>query len=103
VIPASLVWIMIVAAFRQLTNTGHSRIQTVAYVGIPLALIVLAISFITDNKSVQEAEETVLSGGGLTPTRNSYPVPVLSGAPGAGTASVLESSTPVEEVSDERS
>jgi len=102
-IPASLVWIMIVAAFRQLTNTGHSRIQTVAYVGIPLALIVLAISFITDNKSVQEAEETVLPGGGLTPTRSSYPVPVLSGAPGAGSASVLESSTPVEEVSDERS
>ena len=36
-IPASLVWIMIVAAFRELTNEGRSRQQTLLYVGIPLA------------------------------------------------------------------
>jgi NADH-quinone oxidoreductase subunit H len=91
-IPFSLVWVMIVAAFRQLTNSGYSRIQTVAYVGIPLALIVLAISFFTENKSVERAEDAV-----LTPTRTRYPIPVLSGAP-----PVHESTTPVEEVSSDR-
>src|SRR4051812_49006457 len=68
-IPASLIWILIVAAFRQLTNSGHSRLQTVAYVGIPLALVVLALSFITENRAVEEAEDAV-----LTPTPSKYPV-----------------------------
>jgi NADH-quinone oxidoreductase subunit H len=91
-IPASLVWIMIVAAFRQLTNTGHSRIQTVAYVGIPLALIVLGISFVTDNKRVEEAQETA-----LPPTRSSYPMPVLTGS-----RPVHDNPNAVEEVSSEQ-
>src|SRR3954454_22079723 len=97
-IPASLVWIMIVAAFRQLTNSGHSRFQTIAYVGIPLALIVLAISFITDNKQVQEAQETMPTADGLTPTRSRHPVPVLTGA-----STVHDNPAPVEEVTSERS
>jgi NADH-quinone oxidoreductase subunit H len=92
-IPSSLVWIMIVAAFRQLTNTHHSRAETLAYVGIPLALIVLATSFITDNKQVEEAQEAV-----LPPTRSNYPIPVLSGGP-----PVHESADAVEEVRSERS
>jgi NADH-quinone oxidoreductase subunit H len=91
-IPASLVWIMIVAAFRQLTNTGHSRIQTVAYVGIPLALIVLGISFVTDNKRVEEEHETVLA-----PTRSSYPIPVLTGG-----APVHDNPNAIEEVTSEQ-
>jgi NADH-quinone oxidoreductase subunit H len=95
-IPASLVWIMIVAAFRQLTNSGHNRVETVAYVGIPLALIVLAISFVTDNKQVQEEHETVLE-----PTRSSYPIPVLTGAPGARPGQI--EGHPVEEVTSEQS
>jgi NADH-quinone oxidoreductase subunit H len=99
-IPSSLVWIMIVAAFRQLTNSGHSRFETIAWVGIPLALVVLAVSFITDNKQVEEAQEAVLTPDGLTPTRSGYPIPVLSGAPGA--QHVHESPTPVEEVANER-
>jgi NADH-quinone oxidoreductase subunit H len=102
-IPASLVWLMIVAAFRQLTNSGHSRVETVAWVGIPLALVVLAISFVTDNKQVQEAQEPVLTGDGPTPTRSSYPIPVLTGAPARGAADVHDSPTPVEEVTNERS
>jgi NADH-quinone oxidoreductase subunit H len=98
-IPSSLVWIMIVAAFRQLTNSGHSRFETIAWVGIPLALVVLAVSFITDNKQVEEAQEAVLTPNGLAPTRSSYPIPVLSGAPAEH---VHESATPVEEVTSER-
>jgi len=92
-IPASLAWIMIVAAFRQLTNSGHSRIQTVAYVGIPVALIVLAVSFITDNKVAEEAEQTVLE-----PAPSRHPIPVLTG----GRDVVHDSRNAVEEVSSDR-
>jgi NADH-quinone oxidoreductase subunit H len=101
-IPASLVWIMIVAAFRQLTNSGHSRIETVAYVGVPLALIVLAISFVTDNKQVEEAQEAVLPQRASTEGRSSYPIPVLTGAPTGGRG-VIEAGAPVEEVRSDRS
>jgi NADH-quinone oxidoreductase subunit H len=96
-IPASLIWIMIVAAFRQLTNTGHSRIETVAYVGIPLALVVLAASFVMDTRKVEEAEETV-----LPPTRGAHPIPVLTGAPGRPGESVHDNPHPVQEVTSER-
>jgi len=96
-IPASLVWIMIVAAFRQLTNTGHNRIQTVAYVGIPLALIVLGISFVTDNKRVEEAEESVLPQGASTEGRSSYPIPVLTGG-----RPVHDNPNAIEEVTNEQ-
>jgi NADH-quinone oxidoreductase subunit H len=76
-IPASLVWLMIVASFRYLNNNGHSKVQTVAYVGIPLALLVLAISFISENKAVEDAEFAELE-----PAPNqagpSYPIPVLT-------------------------
>jgi NADH-quinone oxidoreductase subunit H len=78
-IPASLVWILIVAAFRALTNLGYTRFQTLAYVGIPLALIVLVGSFFLENKTVADAQS------GPPPDaeaeRNTYPVPVLTGAP----------------------
>ena len=95
-IPSSLIWILIVAAFRQLTNSGHSRLQTVAYVGIPLALIVLAISFISENRAVEEAEDAVLA-----PTRSSYPIPVLTGGPQIHEALPADSGS-VEEVSSDR-
>src|SRR3954467_13681901 len=75
-IPASLVWIMIVAAFRELTNEGRTRLQTLAYVGIPLAIVVLVASFFGDNKTVQREEESTLD-----PAEFAYPVPVLSGGP----------------------
>jgi NADH-quinone oxidoreductase subunit H len=75
-IPASLVWIMIVAAFRELTNEGRTRLQTLAYVGIPLALVVLLASFFTDNKLVQEEEDAEVE-----PAHSTYPVPVLTGGP----------------------
>jgi NADH-quinone oxidoreductase subunit H len=79
-IPASLVWILIVASFKQLTNLGYTRFQVLAYVGIPLALIVLVASFFLENKTVAAAQT------GPPPdddgaARNTYPVPVLTGAP----------------------
>src|SRR4051812_21489778 len=81
-IPSSLVWVMIVAAFRELTNEGRSRFQTLAYVGIPLAIVVLAVSFITESKAApaDTAAEPEPDDGG-------YPMPVL-----AGGRPVLESS-----------
>ena len=78
-IPASLVWIMIVAAFRQLTNEGRTRFETLAYVGIPLAAIVLVLSFVTENKTVVEEEEPV------EPTSGRYPIPMLDGPPSQST------------------
>jgi NADH-quinone oxidoreductase subunit H len=75
-IPASLVWIMIVAAFRQLTNTHHSRIQTLAYVGIPLAILVLVVSFVTEDRSAAEGADDALE-----PAESEYPIPVLAGGP----------------------
>jgi len=77
-IPVNLVWILIVAAFRELTNEGRSRIETLAYVGIPLAVIVLVLSFVTENRAVVAEQESVLE-----PTEGSYPIPVLTGAPEA--------------------
>jgi len=73
-IPTSLVWIMIVAAFRQLNNQGHTRLQTLAYVGIPLAVVILVASFVTENKAVIAEEEEELE-----PPHGAYPVPVLTG------------------------
>jgi NADH-quinone oxidoreductase subunit H len=75
-IPASLVWIMIVAAFRELTNEGRSRGQTLLYVGIPLAAIVLIASFFGENRAVQQEEEDTLE-----PVHSAFPIPVLSGGP----------------------
>jgi NADH-quinone oxidoreductase subunit H len=73
-IPASLVWLMIVAAFRQLTNEGRTRFETLAYVGIPLAVVVLIVSFLTENRNVEEERESVLEPVG------DYPMPVLTPA-----------------------
>jgi len=87
-IPASLVWILIVASFKQLTNLGYTRFQVLAYVGIPLALIVLVASFFLENKTVAAAQTEPPpdepSAGGAD--RNSYPMPVLVGAPPASSA-----------------
>jgi NADH-quinone oxidoreductase subunit H len=86
-IPSSLVWILVVASFRALTNTGHSRPQTIAYVGIPIAVIVLVWSFAAETRAsrlereIAELEaapdETVVSGATV---RATYPIPVLTGA-----------------------
>ena len=73
-IPASLGWVLIVAAFRELTNEGRTRFQTLAYVGIPLALVVLIVSFLTENRGVAAENESTLE-----PTDGSYPLPVLTG------------------------
>jgi NADH-quinone oxidoreductase subunit H len=82
-IPSSLVWVMIVAAFRELTNEGRSRFQTLAYVGIPLAVIVLAASFITETKAAESE-----AAADVPPVEGSYPMPVLSGGPPVHEASV---------------
>jgi NADH-quinone oxidoreductase subunit H len=86
-IPASLVWILVVASFRALTNTGHSRPQTIAYVGIPIAVIVLVWSFVAETQASRRErelaeleaapDEIVVSGA---PVRATYPIPVLTGA-----------------------
>jgi NADH-quinone oxidoreductase subunit H len=98
-IPASLVWIMIVAAFRQLTNLGYTRFQTLAYVGIPLAVIVLAASFFLENKTVQQpTSPDDADGGGDVRDRNDYPVPVLTGSVSTGPRTI--ETTPVHDTQE---
>jgi NADH-quinone oxidoreductase subunit H len=84
-IPFSLVWILVVAAFRELTNEGRTRLQTLVYVGIPVAAIVLIWSFVTEARARREAvESTAAEEAAERPARPgayAYPVPVLSGAP----------------------
>jgi NADH-quinone oxidoreductase subunit H len=103
-IPVSLVWLMIVAAFRELTNEHKTRLETLAYVGIPLAVIVLAWSFFTEERTVQQTNDAELEP---TPAEtSSYPVPVLAGAPAVPqlttTASTVSppttATTPSEEI-----
>jgi NADH-quinone oxidoreductase subunit H len=84
-IPASLVWIMIVAAFRQLTNEGRTRFETLAWVGIPLALVVLVGSFVTENKQVEEERDE-----SLEPTEGRYPIPDLDRAKDLVPATTVE-------------
>ena len=76
-IPASLVWIMIVAAFRELTNEGRTRFETLAYVGIPLAAVVLLASFFTENRAAKSDDETEVDVAGADA---GYPIPVLTPA-----------------------
>jgi NADH-quinone oxidoreductase subunit H len=81
-IPFSLVWILIVAAFRELTNEGRSRIQTLAYVGIPIAVAVIVWSFVTEARlNRQAAAEAQRLAGAAQRERGAYPIPVLTGAP----------------------
>ena len=54
-IPASLVWILIVATIRVLQQEGASRVVTIAFAG-GVALLLMAISSLTDrNKKVSRA------------------------------------------------
>jgi NADH-quinone oxidoreductase subunit H len=85
-IPFSLVWLLVVAAFRELTNEGRTRVQTLAYVGIPVALIVVVLSFVFEARANradeldefdEQADADHVVEPGLT-TRARYPVPVLT-------------------------
>jgi NADH-quinone oxidoreductase subunit H len=77
-IPFSLVWILVVAAFRELTNEGRTRIQTLAYVGIPIAILVLVWSFVTESRANRLAAEAERDAERQPAERASYPVPVLT-------------------------
>jgi NADH-quinone oxidoreductase subunit H len=80
-IPFSLVWILVVAAFRELTNEGKSRLTTLTYVGIPIAAIVLIWSFVTEARlnrlAASEEQRRELAEQS---ERDAYPIPVLTGS-----------------------
>nr|AIA15169.1 NADH dehydrogenase [uncultured bacterium] len=95
-IPFSLVWILVVAAFRELTNEGRTRVQTLAYVGIPIAVIVIIWSFVAEaraNRAEALPEEP-------PPVGSSYPIPVLTGAPTVDVEPVTAGTTDSREVLD---
>jgi NADH-quinone oxidoreductase subunit H len=99
-IPFSLVWILVVAAFRQLTNEGRSRMETLMYVGIPIAALVLVWSFVAESRvSRRAAAEQEQLEAAEAAQRDAYPIPVLSGVPTvdvpAVSATTTESTTEV--------
>jgi NADH-quinone oxidoreductase subunit H len=98
-IPFSLVWIMVVSSFRELTNEGKTRMQTLAYVGIPIAVIVIIWSFVSESRArklMAEVEREALE----SPPVSNYPIPVLSGARGADVVPVAVSTGESTEVLD---
>jgi NADH-quinone oxidoreductase subunit H len=76
-IPASLVWLMVVAAFRRATLAGVDRRQLLTYVGIPVALLLLIIAFWPSRKPVEEPEPAAPE------PEHEHPIPVLTGRPGS--------------------
>jgi NADH-quinone oxidoreductase subunit H len=100
-IPFSLVWLLVVASFRALTNEGHTRIQTLAIVGVPLAVIVVVWSFVAEtraNRRAAEAEEAAEAAAARVP---SYPIPVLTGPMTVDVAAVSVPAGQSTEVSDD--
>jgi NADH-quinone oxidoreductase subunit H len=100
-IPFSLVWILVVAAFRELTNEGKTRLTTLMYVGIPIAAIVLIWSFVAEarvNRRVAE-DQGRLEAAELA-QRDVYPIPVLTGAPTVDVHAVAATTTDSTEVLD---
>jgi hypothetical protein len=92
---------MVVAAFRELTDEGHTRLQTLAYVGIPVAILVLVWSFITEARAARkareleaEAEEAGAAGVG------SYPIPSLAGMAALDVTATRSATQPAPEVLD---
>jgi NADH-quinone oxidoreductase subunit H len=100
-IPFSLVWILVVAAFRELTNEGRSRIQTLAYVGIPIAVAVIVWSFVTEARLNRQATaEAQRLAGAAQRERGAYPIPVLTGAPTVDVTAVVARTGDATEADD---
>jgi NADH-quinone oxidoreductase subunit H len=100
-IPFSLVWILVVAAFRELTNEGKSRMVTLAYVGIPIVVLVLAWAFISDAKARRlAADEDARLEAAEVAQRDTYPIPILTGAPSVDIPAVAATTTDSTEVLD---
>ena len=94
-------WILVVAAFRELTNEGRTRLQTLAYVGIPIAVLVIVWSFVSESRANRRAAEVEAELATPVEVRaGSYPVPVLTGAPTMDVEPVSVSATGPPEVLD---
>jgi NADH-quinone oxidoreductase subunit H len=100
-IPFSLVWILVVAAFRQLTNEGRSRMTTLMWVGIPIVVVVLLWSTFAESKAKRlAAEEQERLDAAEVAQRDAYPIPILSGAPALDVPAVAATTTDSTEVLD---
>jgi NADH-quinone oxidoreductase subunit H len=100
-IPFSLVWILVVASFRELTNEGKTRLETLAYVGIPIAALVLIWSFVTESRMNKRAQDLAAEQAQMTARRaGDYPIPMLAGVPTVDVAAVSASSDETTEVLD---
>jgi NADH-quinone oxidoreductase subunit H len=99
-IPFSLVWILVVAAFRYETDSGHSRLQTLAYVGIPVAILVLVWSFAAESRSNRLARERELEVP-AEPPADAYPIPVLTGVPTVDVAPLSVTTADQTEAADD--
>jgi NADH-quinone oxidoreductase subunit H len=82
-IPASLIWVLLVAAFHQAHALPSGDLAAV--IGIPLAILLIAIFFWPERTPPAERS------GPAVPTPGAHPVPPLPGEPAPG-AAVRESS-----------
>ncbi|HVB27205.1 MAG TPA: NADH-quinone oxidoreductase subunit NuoH [Mycobacteriales bacterium] len=73
-IPAGLVWIMAVGIIRQVTLHGVPRGRLAAYVGIPLAVLLLILALWPQGRRVDEPD-----GEPAEPVAGPFPIPVLTG------------------------
>jgi NADH-quinone oxidoreductase subunit H len=99
-IPFSLVWLLVVATFRELTDEGRTRVQTLAYVGIPLAAIVLIWSFVAESRSHRATEARREELEAAAHAAPGYPVPALVGASALDVTALSRATTGPTEVLD---
>jgi NADH-quinone oxidoreductase subunit H len=82
-IPTALVWLMVVAAVRQYSIEGLSRTSLMAYIGIPLAIVLLAVAVWPARRDIRELRQP----DDLVEDQSSFPVPdldLVSGGRAAG-------------------
>ena len=72
-IPTSLVWLLVVAAVRQYSIEGLSRTSLMAYIGIPLAIVLLAVAAWPARKDMAELGQP----DDLVEQPSAFPVPNL--------------------------
>ncbi|HVT64076.1 MAG TPA: NADH-quinone oxidoreductase subunit NuoH [Mycobacteriales bacterium] len=100
-IPLSLVWILVVATFRELSNEGKSRLTSVLWVAVPAAVAMIVWSFFYDAKQRRLlADEEAREAAASTAQRDAYPIPVLSGAPAVDVPAVAATAGDSTEVLD---
>lgn len=86
-IPASLIWILVVATFRELSNEGKSRGTSIVYVAVPILVVVVIWTYASEARlkrlAIEQADQLEAA---TVAERDTYPIPMLSGSVPTSTA-----------------